>query len=155
LKELWLGSKTVENQGGGIKFQVRAFLKTKNLLTVFLKNFPGGSYAISTYRPQPVGVHYSTKFRQRVKFQSNCFFLFQQLFATQAALFRDAHGPQGTLLQGVVAQTALLGAHKVNDIDLSLPITSTYLKRMRALGLAAASLEHAYQQNNNPGKPVS
>ncbi len=82
-------------------------------------------------------------------------FLFQQLFATQAALFRDAHGPQGTLLQGVVAQTALLGAHKVNDIDLSLPITSTYLKRMRALGLAAASLEHAYQQNNNPGKPVS
>jgi hypothetical protein len=102
-----------------------------------------------------VGVHYSTKFRQRVKFQSNCFFLFQQLFATQAALFRDAHGPQGTLLQGVVAQTALLGAHKVNDIDLSLPITSTYLKRMRALGLAAASLEHAYQQNNNPGKPVS
>ena len=83
------------------------------------------------------------------------YFILQQLFATQAALFRDAHGPQGTLLQGVVAQTALMGAHKVPDMDLSLPITSNYLKRMRALGLAAASLEHAYQQNNNPMKSVS
>lgn len=86
------------------------------------------------------------------KIIKKAFYYPQQLLATQAALFRD--GPQGTLLQGVVAQTALLGAHKVNDMDLSLPITSTYLKRMRALGLAAASLEQAYQHNSSM-KPVS
>ena len=34
------------------------------------------------------------------------------------------------------------------DIDLTLPITSTYLRRMRALGLAAG-LDQAYKHPNN------
>lgn len=35
--------------------------------------------------------------------------------------------------------------NKLNDIDLSLPITSTYLRRMRALGMAT-NFEQAYNQ---------
>jgi len=66
----------------------------------------------------------------------------------QAALFRDVHGPQGALLQGVVAQTALLGAQQSPaEQEENNPIASNYFKRMRALGLAAASLEQAFHHN--------
>lgn len=74
-----------------------------------------------------------------------------QLLATQAALLQNqAHGhhhhhhPATVLLNGSLQKNAAAAA--ASEIDLTLPITSTYLRRMRALGLAAG-FDQAYKNN--------
>lgn len=73
-----------------------------------------------------------------------------QLLATQAALLQNSTHPASVLLNGSLQKIApnggVVGAPG-QDIDLTLPITSTYLRRMRALGLAAG-FDQAYKNNN-------
>ena len=65
------------------------------------------------------------------------------LLATQAALLQNS----GSLLvNGSLAQK--MGNGNGQDIDLTLPITSTYLRRMRALGFAAG-IDQAYKTSNS------
>ena len=45
-------------------------------------------------------------------------------------------------------------AHSKESIDLTLPITSTYIKRMKALGLSTG-YEHLYDQQTSTGSNVS
>lgn len=70
-----------------------------------------------------------------------------QLLATQAALLQNQahHHPATVLLNGSLQKTAAAAA-AASDMDLTLPITSTYLRRMRALGLAAG-FDQAYKNN--------
>lgn len=63
-----------------------------------------------------------------------------QLLATQAALLQS--NPASVLLNGSLQKMGVNG-NNGSDIDLSLPITSTYLRRMRAFGLAAG-FDQAY-----------
>ena len=75
--------------------------------------------------------------------------------ARTSLLVNAAHHPHSQLLASQFLQnspTLLNGsmAPKIGqngqDIDLTLPITSTYLRRMRAIGLAAG-LDHSFKSS--------
>lgn len=75
----------------------------------------------------------------------------------QSAAAAGLFGPQSAALLNSAAAANLSkfgavtspgGGSGVGDIDLTLPITTTYLKRMRALGLAAG-FDQNYRQMNN------
>ena len=66
-----------------------------------------------------------------------------QLLATQAALLQNSTHPANVLLNGSLQKIPNANGQ---DIDLTLPITRTYFRRMRALGLAAG-LDQVYKNN--------
>ncbi len=77
----------------------------------------------------------------------------------QAALLQGQNAHPAVLLNGTLNKTVgnpvgvTVGGNNLNaagngqDIDLSLPITSTYLRRMRAFGLASG-FDQAYRQHH-------
>lgn len=77
------------------------------------------------------------------------------LLASQAAAFFSANTPaaaaaafnQASLFNAQILGSTAPGLQKLaqGDIDLSLPITSTYLRRMRALGLASTGFESQFK----------